>query len=224
MKDQKQLLNVVYSDLCYIRDEWNEVIEDDKLRRDSTVLRRLLVDGDLLRVWNITGFHEQPKINSPSLSAITAFLNRYNIGLSHLKFACSGSGPLRGGRVETPFFIDLKLSDDQVSELYQEGRSIVSQRLTKYLNAPCIYANGIPIRREELIKFVSNKLGGAHFDSRRRKDKLLEKKFMNLDDIRSNYEILEKDFIFYELLSIGYHIIQSEDIKRLIVRIDDLSQ
>ena len=73
MKDQKQLLNVVYSDLCYIRDEWDEVIEDDKLRRDSTVLRRLLVDGDLLRVWNITDFHEQPKINSPSLSGITAF-------------------------------------------------------------------------------------------------------------------------------------------------------
>lgn len=224
MRDQKAIINVIHSDLCYIRDEWDDKIDDDKLRRDSTVLRRLLIDGDLLRAWRIAGFSEQPTIVSPSLSGIVEFLKRYGIGLSHLEFACSGSAPFKGGRVETPFVIDVVLNDDQVKELYQEGRCIVSQKLTKYSEAPCIYAEGTPIRRIELIAFVSNKLGGAHLDNRRRKTKLIEKKFKKLDDIRLRHEILDKDIVYYELLSIGYHIVQSDDIEKLIVRLDDLSK
>lgn len=222
MQKQKELLKIVFDDLRYLESEWGSSIKDDELRRGSTVLRRLLVNGDLLRSWRISGISGHPYIVSPSLSGIVSFLNKQQIPIRHLLFALSGSAPYGFGRVETPFAIDLALSDNQIKELYEKGRSTEKQKLNKFINSPCIYVTGTPIVRRELIQFVSNKLGGAHYDEIRNRKKLIEEKFRKLDEVRSQYEVLDKNAIYYELLSIGYHTVNSDDVQLLISRLESL--
>ncbi|GAJ22786.1 unnamed protein product, partial [marine sediment metagenome] len=49
--DRKRL-KFVYEDLCYLRDEWTGSIKEKYLRISGTILRKLLVDGLLITVWN----------------------------------------------------------------------------------------------------------------------------------------------------------------------------
>jgi hypothetical protein len=51
MLDQAELLKTVVEDLTYLKDEWDQNIDDAAIRRGSTVLRRLLVNGELQRAW-----------------------------------------------------------------------------------------------------------------------------------------------------------------------------
>lgn len=47
MIPKRDLLEIVAQDIIYIKREWVQNIEDPSLRRDSTVLRRLLVENEL---------------------------------------------------------------------------------------------------------------------------------------------------------------------------------
>ena len=58
----KEFLRVVAADLDYIIKEWGPEIDDDSLRRDCVVLRRLLVKDNLGQAWRAVGFEKQPKI------------------------------------------------------------------------------------------------------------------------------------------------------------------
>ena len=62
-----ELVKYVYSDLIFIRDNWIEDISDDNLRRNSNILRNLLVEGKLLKAWKEIGLTSQPYIPSPNL-------------------------------------------------------------------------------------------------------------------------------------------------------------
>jgi hypothetical protein len=59
--EDKQLLEIVQSDFRFLRDEWDNQVDDHSLRRSSPILRRFLVENDLHRAWKIVGMPNQPR-------------------------------------------------------------------------------------------------------------------------------------------------------------------
>ena len=47
-----ELLKVVYEDLYFLRDEWNNKIDPKTIRITGSILRRLLVESELQKAWN----------------------------------------------------------------------------------------------------------------------------------------------------------------------------
>jgi hypothetical protein len=88
--------------------------------------------------------------------------------------------------------------------------------LDQYLHIPCMIIGEIDIDRIELIKYVANKLGGAHLDFSR-SNKQLEQKFLASDNLHQ-FQRVEKNIIPYELLSIGQELINSKHVQRLMKR------
>jgi hypothetical protein len=93
-------------------------------------------------------------------------------------------------------------------------------KLAVFLRQPSFVIEGTFINREEVIKYVTNKLGGAHYDSTREPQTSssgvsLEGKYALLDSVRNSTMIADKNAIYYELLSIGQRLINSKDIQQL---------
>jgi hypothetical protein len=68
---------------------------------------------------------------------------------------------------------------------------------------------GEVFRRREIIQYVANKLGGAHYDERRDERERL------LDYAQEAYKVADKKPIYFELLSTGQKLVRSPDIERL---------
>ncbi len=66
----KEFLRIVAADLNYIITEWGPEIDNDPLRRDCVVLRKLLVEDNLGQAWRAVGFQKHPKILTPVLDTI----------------------------------------------------------------------------------------------------------------------------------------------------------
>jgi len=71
------------------------------------------------------------------------------------------------------------------------------------------------VSRRELVQYVANKLGGTHIDTKRDFSKIKERKFALLDQVREMIRVADKNAIYYELLSIGQSLVQSDDIQTL---------
>jgi len=213
------ILKVVASDLKYLGEEWDQDIDDDSLRRSSNVLRMLLVDGKLLEVWRSAGFDDQPQIVAPTLEE---HLKRFR--LEDIQLAQAGGAEFKGITVAAIFTLSTSLNQEQIKELYALGPRVhtASYKLADFIESPCIIVEGIIITRRELVKYVANKLGGAHIDQRRDISKPQERKFVYLDKIRETMQVAGKPAIYYELLSIGQSLVRSDDIKRLRQRLDNL--
>ena len=74
--------------------------------------------------------------------------------------------------------------------------------LRAFVESPCMVIEGAVVIRRVLIKYVSNKLGGAHFD-RTRGFSQEEIAFRRLDSVGSTLRLADKNAIYFELLSIG---------------------
>lgn len=74
-------------------------------------------------------------------------------------------------------------------------------------------AGQIVVRRI-LIKYVANKLGGAHHDSKRGTSHE-EQLFGLLDTARAQVKLLDKPAVYFELLAIGQSLAGASDIQRL---------
>ncbi len=90
----------------------------------------------------------------------------------------------------------------------------------EFLRQASFVIKGVIINREEVIKYVANKFGGAHYDSNRRISPpgasiSLEDKYTLLDSIRSGTIVADKNAVYYELLSIGQRVINSRDVLHL---------
>ena len=72
---------------------------------------------------------------------------------------------------------------------------------------------GTKFTHYDIIDYISNKLGGVHIDLNRSRQK--DDKFKVLDESIS-LQILDKDYIYYQLLSIGQALAQSDDAKRFV--------
>ena len=209
----RTLLDIVASDLEFLREEWDNDVDDHSLRRSSTLLRRLLVENDLQRAWKLAGFDGQPTIKASTLADMLR-----TFPASKIRFASAGGATFKGVEVRAVMILDYIPEDPTIGMGEQIRPPEKESPLKEYTEEACVIVQGQFVRRRHVVKYVSNKLGGAHLDQRRgrRKD---DRIYQLLDTIGSTFMLLEKPAIYFELLSIGQAIAGATDLLELTKRI-----
>lgn len=211
------LARVVAEDLEYLFSEWNQDIDDASLRRSSPVLRSLLVEGLLGRVAQDVG--RNVRVMAPAIGRVTT-----EAELRECKYFQAGGALHKGMMVQSVSMIPRAKTEAEIKASYERGKAVMGKsypvKLGTFLKQTSLVVNGVLINREEVIKYVANKLGGAHYDSSRDSangpDKSsLDQKYKLLDEVRSGIAVADRNAIYYELLSIGQRLVNSRDIRQL---------
>lgn len=217
MLPRNDLLEVVTADLVFLREEWDEEVDDHSLRRSSTILRRLLVDNELQRAWKAAGFEKEPVIEASTLQNLIE-----SAPLDKVAFAAAGGAKYKGVEMRGAILRNYAMTPEQVQKENQQGVPSARFGLRAFIEAPCVVVKGKLISRRVLIKYVSNKLGGAHHDSKRGKtdEELLFSRLDGTQQIR----LLDKPAVYFELLSVGQALLSSGDIARLIAKVRPIAE
>jgi hypothetical protein len=134
--------------------------------------------------------------------------------IDKIDFAAAGGAKYKGMEMRCPILRNYSRSHEAIKK--DASRSVPTETLgvTAFNKAPCVIVKGKIISRHVLIKYVSNKLGGAHHDIKRKatEEELL---FSRLDKTQG-IALAGKPAVYFELLSIGQTLSKSPDIGRLI--------
>jgi hypothetical protein len=249
-RDAWERAKVVAEDLEYLADEWLPSLDEKQLRRDSPILRRLLVDDQYGLAWRDLDLPDQPFISAPGLDAMLGQINRECIqfATAPTSFTVANS-LLQGGQIKMGVLADtpagaalavpgeygqqyglifVVIPPDVVAAAAATGRDVlaenmklgrrrvIGQPISKFLESSFALILGTEITRKEVIRYVANKLGGAHFDadrSRKGDDRLAL-----LDRFANTYlEITDKrrlNAVYIELLSMAEYLAESSDAAR----------
>ena len=217
MEIDNELITIVAEDLNYLTNKWTQDIDDPSLRRASPVLRSLLIESQLMKVANM--LNEEISVMAPLISKYEDELEDASI-----VFYQSGGAKFKGMEIQFVKRNNRAMSPEEIKTNYEKQKNLIGQnypvKLTKFMKQISFLINGVKINREEVIKYIANKRGGAHYDGSRKTDKVgskgdLEKKFKLLDDIHRSTIVADKNSVYYELLSIGQRLINSPDVKRI---------
>lgn len=214
----KQVLRVVSEDLEFIKDSWGDAVDDPFLRRGSTTLRVLLVDDGYGRAWRLAGLEKQPSIVAPDLTA-----SLRGIDLGKIGYAQAGGALFQGARVALMAQFNFALSEQQIKERSKLGLYALERTysLDKFKESVCVISDGVKIRRIDVIKYVAERLGGAHINTKRESDNPRDYMAIALDRATLNLTN-DKPSIYYEILSMGQAIGRAPDTQRFIQRARDL--
>lgn len=210
----KDLIQIVAKDINHLRRSWDGTIDDDTLRRDSVILRRLLVDDDLNKAWKASGFISGIYIVAPR---VEFFLDSYEA--SRIEFLIAGGGYYHG------LYIALAMDNLGNSPIKLPANINPQEhkfKLKEFVAATSIYVERTRISRQELIQYVANKLGGAHLDFSREKKQARKHQILdrNIDRFKIQVEgyppLTGKNTVYFELLSIGQLLARSSDIERFL--------
>ena len=203
-----EVIRVVAEDLTFLRVEWDHEINDGSLRRSSPVLRRLVVEGDFGRAWRALGLSKEPLVQTPCLDRFLGPGSRSDVVVAHAGGAQYGGGAVRGVVQRSR-----ALSSEEVKANYERAKDhqLRAFSLSRFRESLGMIVGGEEILRREIILYVCNKCGGSHFDPTRDDSKSLERKFKLLDEHQRALEILGKNAVYFELLSIGQAVANSTD-------------
>jgi hypothetical protein len=217
--ERAQLIQVVGEDLAYLAKDWGTSIDDAALRRGSTVLRNLLVEGLLQRAWKAAGFAREPSIHTHTLESLLA--GRL-VKVDGVLYASACGGEYGAGQVSSLVIVNYELTEGERKAL--QAASVLQEvvRLNEFSNAACILTQKTRVSRHALIKYVANKMGGAHLDHKRSKSAAAEERaYVALDAVMAERtKLLDKNLVYYELLSIGQALVRSPEIVALMRTID----
>jgi len=205
------LLKVVYEDLCFLRDEWNDRIDPKTIRVTGPILRRLLVEDKLQIAWNEINSKTQP----PNFKIEDVDRIADNFSSAEIVIILSGSAEYEGGAAA-----NIVLTKGTIKPPIIPA---ITVPLNKFKNSTCIQIKHIKFNNQELINYVCNKLGGVHYDDRRKNSKT-ESKYKYLDYLledqtRIKINLLGLDPVHFQFLSIGQIINRSSDIRIFIDRL-----
>ena len=206
---EAQLLRVVASDLRFLREEWDQDVSDDTLRRTSTVLRRMLSESDILRAWKAAGLGPQPKIHAPSLTPLFKVLPPHAIAI-----AMAGGAQVQGAIIQGYVSTQVPPSPELEARITSATTKTQDYRLSDFPGSPSIVVKGSIIKRHQVITYVANKLGGAHFDTSRG-HKEHEQFYSLLDFAASATHFMDKPLVYFELLSIGQALVACSELSRI---------
>lgn len=211
-----ELAQIVAEDIDYLSREWNQDIDDPSLRRASPILRSLLVEGQLAKVAHACG--RNLRIMTPAINRVLT-----ETELKQSVYWQAGGAKYKGMEIQATSIVNRALSAQEIKAKYERDKKLIGKsypvKLGTFLRQPSFVVEGILINREEVIKYVANKLGGAHYDESRstttKHAPTLEDKYALLDKLRAGTYVAEKNAIYYELLSIGQRVVNSRDIQHL---------
>lgn len=212
-----ELIRIVGEDLIYLKEEWNQDISDASLRRASPTMRNLLIEGNLLKVANL--LNEQITVLAPEISRFESQLDD-----PYISFYQCGGAKYKGVTVQSMKMYSRALSGKEIKEDYERDKNSMDRsyavKLSKFLKQCSFVIEGVKINREEVIKYLANKRGGAHYDPSRDIDKKgskgeLEQKYKLLDKVHDGMISCDKNAVYFELLSIGQRLVNSPDVQRI---------
>lgn len=199
MPDRAPDRKTIREDLEWLADVWTTGdLDEPTLRRASPTLRKLLCDQQLVRAWNELGRERGvrkpfevntltlPRVRDPGLLLLTVGGGRRR-GLHVAGWAVGGEGT----RLPPPIRETVKLN--------------------RFVEGACIYWKGQYVSRADLIAFVANQLGGAHYgDIVRGAEKALhawltDSQFPGISfaDHSNRPGILGLHPLYFELLTVG---------------------
>ena len=221
-----ELIKMVADDLDFLFNDWNQDIDDASLRRSSPVLRSLLVEGLIGKVAHQIG--QEIRIKVPSICRLMTEQE-----LAQMNYYQAGGATYKGMKIQSAFLIRRALSAEERKAWTEMQMSVLgksySVKLGVFLKQPSFGIDGVPINREEVVKYVANKLGGAHYDPIRStnqsdKNATLHAKYLLLDRVRDGIVAADKNAIYYELLSIGQSVVNSRDVRNLRKRLKHIQE
>jgi len=238
----------VLEDLDWLWNEWwlgePDVLTSGHLRRGSSTLRLLLVDGLLQKAWKHYGFQRQPIIVAPDIAALAAEKG-YRLDLAAGVIA--GGGRQNGlemaligaFRVENPstgmpadanegFAVAVVSVVRQATDATTPSAldSIVNRAwsISEYLESPGAVRKGVIVKRREVIEYFRNYVGGAHHDLLKGTKQAKRQRYELVAELERHVRADIRDGLHFELLSIGQAVARSADIRELAERIrNDMS-
>lgn len=190
-----QQIKSICEEIKHLQGKWaSGDLSQRDLRAESTILRRLLIYGELQQVWFCL------------MGKIPFYLDGNKIEIvdeTRLKtidlYTCSDV-TLPGQSVS---HVSVKLGD--LNEEYCVKTVQERFKLKNYELSTCIIAEGIPINRSMVIQYVANSLGGSHWGkSKKGPDFDLAMKKL------SKFDITDYPACLTELAAIGQAICKSE--------------
>lgn len=202
-----EIVENTFADLAHLAGELNEKADDHSLRRSSAILRRLLVDDELGKAWRADGRARQPTIRAATLSRVLSKVVQRRVVV-----AAAGGAHYQSVAMMGMLTLDYALPDQELKAIRAQGLPRIDLPLTDYVASTTMVVSGQAISRRLLIKYVANKLGGAHHDPQRRPDKE-ETPYRLLDHVRAHYELAGKNAVYFELLAISQAVTTSPAIR-----------
>lgn len=199
------IVDLALDDLALLRDTWNDDISTARLRADSGILRKLLVDGVLGRAWRASGRVREPRILAPDLKGYLGEFERRKIVLAQ-----AGGATYRGMTLNLNMIVEGEVSPGGHYADGEDPRRPMP--LTRFVDGPTLVAGGVTIKRRELIQYVANKIGGLHYDESR---KGTDTAFKALDSLPQQIVWNAAggfDLRYYEMLAVGQLVVTSPDI------------
>jgi hypothetical protein len=199
------LIKVVHEDLNYLLSQWPKgEVRDDEVRRSSTVLRRLFTYRDLIRAWVTVVGSKDYMVTGDYIEI------RDPKRLGEVDFATASPADQGSGMkvFAAMVFNKIQNGSDPI-RIAQQGVP-----LKKYLNQTACIISGVMINRDELIQFVANKLGGAHYDDGRQKPR--EQSIA----VMEQYSIGNRPALIHEMLSCGQSLAASPSTAELLNQLE----
>lgn len=195
-----ELIRCVKEDLDYICDRWPDAeVSSAELRHASCILRRLFVYKDLISVWTTVVGREEFRVSSPHLRVqdIRSIDDVLAVNVSEVR--CRNGITLHGMWAFNTF-------DPEKVVIARDVREVSLKHFMSHVT--CV-TQGSLIHREDIVKFVANKLGGAHYDNNRRL-----KNEPAIDHLQL-YELGGLKIPVYEMLAYGQALAASPSTQRL---------
>lgn len=209
-------LHSVASHLAYLDRAWREDVEDEEIARCSNVLRILLIQGWFRHAWRAAGKGGEPTVCAVDLQAALA-----DRDLIEIEYAQAGGVNSYGAGLATPTIHARALGPDEIRARYEKGLAAMTQglrpferpyNLTAYLASPSLYARGQFVSRRAIVRYMAHRLGGNHLGRSGHKE---EETFDFLDEVSSLRELAGRPALYFEALSIGQTVGQSDDARAL---------
>lgn len=212
--DQAELREIVCADVDHLQTTWSDVMDFHALRRDAVVLRRLLVDngGDLARLWNAE--ERGGQIMLPEVADLRRFPHWKGLGFAT-------AHPTKTDGVKVAELLMWRIPEVEAPEI--QAVITINQRdrdltISEFRESVCLVSVERPVRRVDLITYVSNRRGGAHSDRRRVPgDPRRRIAWQVLDQLgEGNYQVNQRDAAFGQLVTIGQEVVNSPDVQKLV--------
>lgn len=213
--EDMEFLNIVAGKLEFMSKLVRQERTSSEVARNlSVILRFLLVEGDpnLQRAWRLSGFEKH-------MSVIPVVPPVDTEGTTTVAVYIEGGAVREGLQVGGIRIHNRALSDEEIRSRYEAQRDLMEVArspipLITYLDrSPCISVGGSNYTCRQLISYVANKLGGVHFD--------VKKRDPDTEAIRG-MRILNPDPLLLQTYSIAEMLLSSPDVNKLLARIRDV--
>lgn len=209
-----ELIEIVKGKFGFLKKYSNWNFDKPSLREVSSLLRFLFIDN----WWSI----QQIK-NKLNLEDIKIELNKnifdntpWTIFYQHWWWNMNGDIIIQWLHI-----VNRALTPVEIKNMYEEQKKLMEQKeeltIWQYFNTISLNYNWTNITKEFLVKFSANKLWWNHYDeSRNHKKEQEEEMMLALDKIMKNYEVLNENPIFIEIMSIGQLLSNDKNLNNFI--------